>query len=78
MKNKPHLRMIKPEVQPEHMSLYPTMDSICEAIAYIESQVPVTQPNQMFSLLMMFQNTLIKELNTHNHRDESSHDKQPS
>ena len=73
MEKKTEMRLVKPPVQPEHMSLYPTMDSICEAIAYIESQVPVTQPNQMFSLLMMYQNTLIKELNSRNYKDGSSH-----
>ncbi len=48
---------------PEHMSLYPTMDSATDAITYIESQVPVTDRNKMFSLLMMFNNTLLAELN---------------
>lgn len=49
-------------VVPEHMSMYPTMDSVVDAITYIESQVPVTSPNKMFALLMMFQNTLLTEL----------------
>ena len=48
---------------PEHMSLYPTMDSVTDAITYIESQVPVTDRNKMFSLLMMYNNTLLAELN---------------
>lgn len=48
---------------PEHMSLYPTMDSTTDAVTFIESQVPVTDRNKMFSLLMMFNNTLLAELN---------------
>ena len=48
---------------PEHMSLYPTMDSTADAVTFIESQVPVTDRNKMFSLLMMFNNTLLAELN---------------
>ena len=48
---------------PEHMSLYPTMDSTTDAVTYIESQVPVTDRNKMFSLLMMYNNTLLAELN---------------
>lgn len=64
MPKKPNMKLVKTTVLPEHMSLYPTMESIMEAIAYIESQVPITQPNHMFSLLMMFQNTVLKQLNT--------------
>lgn len=48
---------------PEHMSLYPTMDSVVDAITYIESQVPVVTANRMFNLLMIYHNTLIKQLN---------------
>lgn len=62
MAKKPQLQLVKTSVQPEHMSLYPTMDSITEAIAYIEAQVPISQPNQMFSLLMMYHNTLLKQI----------------
>mgnify|MGYP007073563797 FL=1 len=48
---------------PEHMSLYPTMDSTTDAVTFIESQVPVMDRNKMFSLLMMYNNTLLAELN---------------
>ena len=48
---------------PEHMSLYPTMDSTTDAVTFIESQVPVVDRNKMFSLLMMFQNTIVKVMN---------------
>lgn len=47
---------------PAHMSLYPTMESLVEAIRHIENQVPITSPNQLFPLLMMYHNTLLKEL----------------
>ena len=50
-------------VHPMHMSLYPTMDSLTEAIKYIESQVPLNTPNEVFSLLMVYHNTLLKQLN---------------
>lgn len=52
-----------PKVHPAHMSLYPTMDSIIEAIVYIESQIPINTPNEVFGLLMMFQNTCLKVWN---------------
>lgn len=46
------------------MSLYPTMGSIQEVIALAESKLPITDSNEMYSLLMVFQNTLIKYLTT--------------
>ena len=50
------------KVRPEHMSLYPTMDSCQEAIAFIEQQAPLTTPNEIFSSLMLYHNTLLKQL----------------
>ena len=47
---------------PAHMNLYPTMESVVEAVKYIESQVPITSANEMFSLLMMYHNTLLQEM----------------
>lgn len=54
------------EFTARRMSLYPAMDSVTEAIKFIEAQVPVQSANEMFSLLMMFQNTLLKELSDAN------------
>ena len=57
------LRSIKPsKVHPAHMSLYPTMDSTTEAIAYIESQIPINTPNEVFGLLMIYHNSLLKQI----------------
>lgn len=50
------------KVRPEHMSLYPTMDSCPEAIAYIEQQAPLNTPTEIFSALMLYHNTLLKQL----------------
>lgn len=47
---------------PCHMSLYPTMDSMVDVMQYIESQLPITNPNELFPLLMAYHNTLLKEL----------------
>ena len=44
------------------MSLYPTMDSLLEVIKYGESQAPLTTPNEIFSLLMTYHNTLLDQL----------------
>ena len=48
-------------VQACHMSLYPTKDSLIEAVEYIEAQAPYTAQD-IFPLLMMYHNTLIQEL----------------
>lgn len=53
--------MNHPELQAAHMSLYPTKDSLVEAIQYIEAQGTL-EPHQIFPLLMMYHNTLIKVL----------------
>lgn len=49
------------DLQACHMSLYPTMDSLLEAVQYIESRAPV-HPSEVFPLLMLYHNTLIQEL----------------
>ena len=44
------------------MSLFPTMGSLQEVVELAESKMPITSRNELFSLLMIFQNTLLKEL----------------
>lgn len=56
------LRPIENRVRPEHMSLYPTMDSVSEAIVFIEQQAPLQTQNEIFSALMLYHNTLLKQL----------------
>ena len=46
--------------QTNYMDLFPTMDTVLEAIQYIETQCPIQNPNEMFPLLMMYHNTLLK------------------
>lgn len=48
-------------IQAAHMSLYPTKDSLIEAVQYIEAQAPV-EPHELFPLIMMYHNTLLQEL----------------
>lgn len=49
-----------------HMSLYPTYDNLTEAVARIEAQCPLDTPNKVFTALMGYHNTLIKELDAEN------------
>ena len=59
----PQLKLVEPRsVHLEHMSLYPTMDSVTEAISFIEQQAPLSTPNEIFSALMVYHNTLLKQL----------------
>ena len=59
----PQLKLVEPRsVHLEHMSLYPTMDSVTEAICFIEQQAPLSTPNEIFSALMLYHNTLLKQL----------------
>lgn len=44
------------------MPLYPTYDSLSQAILAIEAQVPLTTPNQVFVALMSYHNTLIDQI----------------
>lgn len=54
------------------MSLYPTHDSLLEAVRYIEAQAPM-QPHEIFPLLMSYHNTLLQEI----HRDSIQPSQQP-
>ena len=40
--------------------IFPTMGSIQEVINYAEAQLPITNKNVLMTILMMFQNTLLK------------------
>lgn len=44
------------------MPLYPTYASLTEAILAIESQAPLSTPNQVFIALMSYHNTLIDQI----------------
>ena len=57
----PALRAVE-KMRAEHMSLYPTMDSCHEAIAFIEQQAPLKTPNEIFSALMLYHNSLLAQL----------------
>lgn len=57
----PELKAIKP-VPLEHMSLYPTRDSLTEAIQEIEQSAPLRTPNEIFAALMLYHNSLLAQL----------------
>ena len=51
--------MTKAKLRAEIMSLYPTMNSIQEVIDMAESKLPINNKNELFAILMIFQNTLL-------------------
>lgn len=49
------------KIKPEFIPLYPVMDSLDNAWEFINSQLPVTDTNDLKGLLMIYHNTLIVE-----------------
>lgn len=49
-------------IKPIPMSLYPTLGSLAEVVAMADAKLPVSHRNEMFAILMTFQNTLLKQL----------------
>lgn len=49
-------------LKPIPMPLYATMGTLQEAVDYIDSCRPITKSNELFSLLMVYHNTLLKTL----------------
>ena len=47
----------------KHNPMYPTANSLEEAIAEIKTRLPIENSIQLKAALMLYQNTLIKELN---------------
>lgn len=52
----------QPPLRAVPQSLFPTMGSLGEVIALAESKLPVTNNNELYSLLMTYHNTLLQEL----------------
>ena len=43
----------------QQMSLFPTLGSVKEAMELMESKLPITSKNELYALLMTFQNTVL-------------------
>jgi hypothetical protein len=43
----------------QQMTLFPTKNTLQEAVDYAQSQLPITEPNQLVSCLMVYHNTLL-------------------
>lgn len=50
--------------KPQHNPVFPTDDNLDISLARIKSNLPITDENELFTMLMIWQNTLIKTLGT--------------
>ena len=50
------------DIPPTPQNLYPVMGSLLEVQQLAESQLPITDRNQLISILMSYHNTLLKQL----------------
>lgn len=62
----------QPGLRPVPMTVFPTMGSLQEVIDLANAQLPISDPNVLFSLLATYHNTLLKELHVPaNHRSHT-------
>lgn len=52
----------QPLLRAAPMALFLTMGSLQEVVDFAEFNLPITDKNEMFSLLMAYHNTLLKQL----------------
>ena len=52
-----------PPIRAVTMNLFPTFETLDEAKAYGEAQLPLEHRNEVYSVLMAYQNTLLNVLN---------------
>lgn len=55
---------LKPRIPAVHMGLFPTLGSLQEVLDLAESKLPITDKNEITSLLFVYHNTLLKQLST--------------
>lgn len=45
-----------------HQGLFPTFDSLQAVLAYADSHLPLVHKNEVYSLLMIYHNSLLNQL----------------
>ena len=50
----------QPQLRAVPMGLFPTLGSLQECVDFADSKLPITDKNDLFSLLMTYHNTLLK------------------
>lgn len=54
----------KPVIEPTHQPMYPTLDSLQDAVAFALSEMPSISRNVVLQVLGVYHNSLINQLNT--------------
>jgi hypothetical protein len=58
----PITKQLQPPLRAVHMSLFPSMDTLDSAMEYCKAQLPVVEEQKLVPLLMVYHNTLLKQL----------------
>jgi hypothetical protein len=53
---------LQPPLRAVPMTLFPTFGSLQEVIDFSKSKLPLKDENELFSILMSYHNTLLKEI----------------
>lgn len=51
----------QPGLRPVPMTVFPTLGSLQDVVDLANSKLPITDQNEMFSLLMTYHNTLLSQ-----------------
>lgn len=51
---------VQPPILAVPMTLFPTLGSLQEVVDFADSKLPITDKNEIFSLLMTYHNTLLR------------------
>lgn len=54
----------QPQLRAVPMTVFPTSDSLTEVVSLGNSRLPITNSNDLFSLLAQYHNTLLKQVST--------------
>lgn len=60
---KPTIPEVRHNIKAEVQTLFPTANSLNEVVELGNSRLPITNPNELLSLLCMYHNTLLKQVN---------------
>lgn len=58
----PQKSELQPHIRAVPMALFPTAGTLREVVDLGESRLPITNQNDLFSLLMTYHNTLLKTI----------------
>lgn len=60
---KPTIPEVRHNIKAEVQTLFPTANSLNEVVELGNSRLPITNTNELLSLLLVYHNTLLKQVN---------------